>query len=209
MILLADNDVVKKLAICDLLEEAVGALGVSHSEILVLPTARFKLGIAKNSDKARGQLGSKGFDRLKSFLASVGEISITPSPEEQQLFDDAFDIDAGEAILFSASAHYADCVIATGDKRCLRALASLRNAERIIARVGGHVICLEQILMRIIDRFGFELVRNKLVPGCDCDTVLRIAFGSGLSATEEGVRRCLTVYTGYLRKETGALLIDS
>ena len=208
MICLADNDIVKKLAICNLLDETVRALGVSHSEILVLPSARFKLGVAKNPDKARSQLGSDAFDRLKLFLANVGVISVTPPPDEQLLFDDALDIDSGEAILFAASAHYADCVIATGDKRCLRALSCLPNAERIIARISGRVICLEQIVMRIIDRFGFEVVRDRVIPVCDCDTVLRVAFGSGLMATEENVRRCLTVYTGYLRNETGVLLID-
>lgn len=208
MICLADNDIVKKLAICNLLEETAGALGVSNSEILVLPTARFKLGVAKNPDKARAQLGNDAFERLKSFFANVGVISVVPPPDEQQLFDDAFDIDSGEAILFSASAHYANCIIATGDKRCLRALSCLPNGERIIARVEGRVICLEQIVTRIIDRFGFEVVRDRVFPVCECDTVLRAAFGSGLMATEENVRHSLTAYTDHLRKETGLLLID-
>jgi hypothetical protein len=208
MICLADNDIVKKLAICNLLEECVGALGVSHGEILVLPTARFKLGVAKNPDKARSKLGAASFDRLKSFLDQVGVIDTLPSPTEQLLFEDSLDIDAGEAILFSASAHYAGCLIATGDKRSLRALATLPNAEPIIDRVAGRVICFEQILMRVIGHTGFDLVRNRVVPVCDCDIVLRVAFGSGLDATEESVMRCLEIYTGYLRDETGALLIN-
>jgi len=208
MICLADNDIVKKLAICNLLEEAVGALGVSHGEILVLPTARFKLGVAKNPDKARSQLGVTTFDRLKSFLDQVGVIDTVPPPDEQRLFEDAFDIDAGEAILFSASAHYAGCLIATGDKRSLRALATLPNAGKIIDRVAGNVICFEQIVMRIIDHSGFDLVRSKVVPASDCDTVLRVAFGSGLEATEESVIRCFTAYVEHLRNETGPLLIN-
>ena len=100
MICLADNDIVKKLAICNLLDEALNTLGVSHREILVLPTARFKLGVAKNPDKARSQLGSETFDRLKAFLDRVGVIDVAPPPEEQQLFNDALEIDTGEAILF-------------------------------------------------------------------------------------------------------------
>ena len=100
MICVADNDIVKKLAICNLLDEAVGALGASHAEMLVLPTARFKLGVAKNPDKARARLGNETFDRLSSFLSKVGVIDTMPPPDEQKLFDDAFDIDTGEAILF-------------------------------------------------------------------------------------------------------------
>ena len=100
MICLADNDIVKKLAICNLLDEAMIALGVSPAEILVLPTARFKLGVAKNPDKSRSQLGIETFDRLKSFLDKVGVIHSAPPADEQRLFDGALDIDTGEAILF-------------------------------------------------------------------------------------------------------------
>jgi hypothetical protein len=207
MICLADNDIVKKLAICNLLDEAVDALGVARDEILVLPTAKFALGIAKKPEKARAKLGNDVFERLESFLASVGEISETPSEEEQRLFDDALDVDPGEAVLFSASAHFPDCLIATGDKRSLRALSSLANAEGIIVRLAGHIICFEQIMVRIINQTGFDLVRTRVVPTCDCDTVLRVAFGSGLEATEDGVRRSLAVYTEYLRNETGVLLV--
>lgn len=59
MICLADNDIVKKLAICNLLDEAMIALEVSPAEILVLPTARFKLGVAKNADKTRAHWESR------------------------------------------------------------------------------------------------------------------------------------------------------
>ncbi len=52
-----------------------------------------------------------------------------------------------------------------------------------------------------------EAVRDRVVPACDCDTVLRAAFGSGLTATEENVRHSLTAYTDHLRQETGPLLI--
>lgn len=140
MICLADNDIVKKLAICNLIDEAVSALGVSLDEILVLPTARYKLGVAKHPDKARANLGIETFDRLASFLNSVGVIGVVPPPDEQRLFDDALDIDPGEAILFSASAFYSRCYIATGDKRSLRALVSLPKAEKIVERLSRHVL---------------------------------------------------------------------
>jgi hypothetical protein len=206
MICLADNDIVKKLAICNLLDEAVGALEVSLEEILVLPTARFKLGIAKKPEKTIASLGIETFRRLESFLESVGVIDIVPPPDEQRLFDDAMDIDPGEAILFSASAVYSDCYIATGDKRSLRALVAIPHAEKIVERLNHHILCFEQIVLRCIDHVGFELVRSKIVPASDCDTALRAAFGSGLEAQEESVTRCLISYIEHLRRETGQLL---
>jgi hypothetical protein len=207
MICLGDNDIVKKLAICNLLDEAVGALGITHGDVLVLPTARFKFGVARNSEKARAQLGAETFDRLSSFLGQVGVITAAPPLDEQKLFEDAIDIDTGEAILFSAMSHYPGCLLATGDKRCLRALASLPNAEHIVARMSGNVICFEQLMTRIIDHTGFAVFRTRVIPACDCDTVLRVAFGSGLEATEEGVRRTFEVYTQDLRQGTGSLLV--
>ncbi len=57
MILISDNDILLKLAICDLLDESLAELGATHAEVFVLGTARFKLGIAKNPDKTKAKLG--------------------------------------------------------------------------------------------------------------------------------------------------------
>ena len=43
MICLFDNDLIKKLAICDVLGEAMAALQTTLAEVLVLPTARYVL----------------------------------------------------------------------------------------------------------------------------------------------------------------------
>ena len=62
--------------------------------------------------------------------------------------------------------------------------------------------------MRCIDHVGFDLVRSRVIPTSDCDTALRVAFGSGLEATKESVTHCLLSYTEHLRNETGPLLVD-
>ena len=43
MICLTDNDLILKLAVCDLFEEALAALETTHHEVYVLPSARFVL----------------------------------------------------------------------------------------------------------------------------------------------------------------------
>jgi hypothetical protein len=77
----------------------------------------------------------------------------------------------------------------------------------VCVRLSGKIICFEQIVVRLIDRYGFVSILNKIVPGRDCDTALRAIFGSGLSATEEQVRGGLESYINHLRKDTGALLV--
>jgi hypothetical protein len=209
MICLSDNDIIKKLAICNLLDEMLAVLEAGHGDVRVLPSAKFVLGIAKQPEKARARYGSAVFDRLADFLGKVRELSAPPSPEEQLLFDDAIGIDPGEAVLFSATAEYTDFLLATGDKRSLRALVGLPAPNAVMARLVGRVICFEQILVRVMKLYGFDHLLDRAVPAVDCDTVLRAIFGSGLDAVETNVRGSFDAYIRHLRGETGSLLIDA
>ena len=124
------------------------------------------------------------------------------------LFDAALGIDPGEAILFSATAAFPDFLLATGDKRSLKVLAEL-PANSVTARLAGRVICFEQVLIRIHASFGFDHLRDKVVPVVDCDTALRAVFGSGLDAVEGIVLAGFASYIRHLRNETGSLLVDA
>ncbi len=208
MICLSDNDLIRKLAACDLLEEALAALEATRDEVFVLPTARYVLlKPIKKPEQAKVRMGEAVFERLKAFLESVQTLSAPPPAAEQQLLDDAVGIDAGEAVLFSSTAHFAEFLVATSDKTSLRALASTPACQPVFQRLQGHVITFEQILVRVIDRIGFESLLAKVVPALHCDTVLRAVFGSGLEATEANVRSGLIGYIEHLRRETNGLLI--
>jgi hypothetical protein len=52
MICLADNDIILKLACCDLLTEAVEVMGVNSDQVLVLNSAIHKLLSPKKPGKA-------------------------------------------------------------------------------------------------------------------------------------------------------------
>jgi hypothetical protein len=102
MILLSDNDILLKLAICDLLDETLADLGATHDEVFVLGTAQFKLGIARNPKKRKLKFGDDVFARLKTFFDQVQTLG-EPDPDVLRSFDDIVGIDAGEAVLFSSS----------------------------------------------------------------------------------------------------------
>jgi hypothetical protein len=70
-------------------------------------------------------------------------------------------IDRGEALLISATANVDVFWLTTGDKRCINAVAS-SGLEDIERRLAGRVVCLEQVILKLIDREGFELVRDYL-----------------------------------------------
>jgi len=149
--------------------------------------------------------------RLVEFLSSVGEISDYSAADHQLLedLDDSIEIDAGEIVLLSATGLVPEYLPLTGDKRCLRAVATCPKCADIAHRIRGRVVCFEQIICRIIDSVGFEHVRAKVVPALHtCDTALRAAFGSGTLATQENSVACLRGYIDELRTLPIDLLVQ-
>ncbi len=205
MIVLADNDVIKKLAYCDLYDEFFQAFGVSSEEIFVLNTARPVL----TAPRHRRHLDDDSFGRLTAFLDAVEVITASPDADEQIALAEQQNIDTGEAVLFSIANQLKDSLLATGDKRSLESLAATadRTCQRLCKKLTGKVVCFEQILEKILDLAGFDAIRDRLIDGRDCDKVLAIVLGSGLNAPEETVREGLTSYIKDLRRRTGALLV--
>jgi hypothetical protein len=203
-----DNDIIVKLAALDLFDDALKALGVTYGEVFVLSTAKFKLGVAKNSAKAKARYGELVFDRIAAFVNQVQQVESAPSVEEQALLADVPGIDPGEAILISAASQNPTSLLATGDKRALSALVAAPKCSPVVVRLDGRFICLEQIVLRTINSLGFQVVLDRVLPGIECDSALRAVFGSGRLAQEPGVRAALKSYVDDLRGKSGALLID-
>lgn len=198
VIYLTDNDIVEKLAVCDLLDDTLAAYEATRSDVCVVPTLRYRID-GKAKARAERRLGEAAVARILDFLQGVQEIR-DYSSEDHALLADIDEIDAGEVVLLAATATAADFLLMTGDKRCLRKLATCPECHAIAARVQSRVVCLEQMILRLIDRFGFDHVLSKIVPVLfGCDTALRAAFGSGIHSTESNVTECLQDYINELR----------
>ncbi|MFT3883067.1 MAG: hypothetical protein QM703_25875 [Gemmatales bacterium] len=207
MILLSDNDILKKLACFDLFEEFLSAFRCSTAEIFILNTARFVL----TSKKMQKRFDTDSFARLTDFLGQVQIITQAPDPIDLAELTEEPTIDAGEAVLFSIATDMENAILATGDKRSLIGLVEASVDEnpaiqRIVEQLSGKVISFELIIERIIDVHGFETVRNKLVKGCDHDKTIALVLGSALDANEEKFREGLVSYINDLRKNTSTLL---
>lgn len=202
MIYLSDNDIVEKLAVCNLLDDTLASFEATRSDVYVIPTLRHRIG-GKVRTKAEKRLGSEAVERILNFLDEVQVIK-EYSAEDHQLLDDVVGIDPGETILLAATAVFPDCRLLTGDKRCLRTVATCPECESIARRIQGRVVCFEQVLCHLIDHFGFDHVLAKVVPVLSCDNALRAAFGSGIQSTKANSVACLQSYIGELR----ALPID-
>jgi len=206
---LVDKDVIYKLAMCNLLDDSLAALDLARTDVYVLPTAKYKFGVArKRPSIGERRYGAEVFARIRDFLGNAREIDAAGLSEELQLLASIDGIDAGEAVLFSATAEFDQYLLATGDKTSLRALALAPACRPVAQRIRGHVICLEQIVKRLIQHFGFLFVKNKIVPSRACDTALSAAFGSGWDATESNVLAALDSYINELRSLPINLLTD-
>ena len=209
MIVLADNDILLKFARCDLFDKFMSAFSLVAEDIRILKTARFSV----SSKKHRSRIGEPSYSRLTAFLERVADIDIEPDPTTIAALSEQTDknIDAGEAALFAICPRMPNAIIATGDKKSLVGLVTAGQVDATCAKLCGaledRILCFEHALERILNHFGFESIRQKLIEGRECDRGLALWLGSGLQATEESFREGLQSYLDELRRSAGALLM--
>lgn len=202
-----DNDIVSKLASCDLLDEAITSLESQNPFVRILSTFKHRFGITNEKRRAviEQQIGKPAFERIVAFQEAVREVE--PAREDLLLLlDDLAGIDTGEAQLFAAASEVPNALVVTGDKRSLRCLAKAEVCKPIVRSLTGRVVCFEQVIKRVIAVTTFDRARRKIIPGVACDTALQVAFGMGLDAQESNVIGSLDRYIEDLRNETSCLL---
>ncbi len=182
MSLFLDNDVLGKLASWNLLEDGIRACGFELSDVRYLPTARFWLGLA---GKKECNYPPEVQDRLRALLSAGQPCADDPAAHDAVL-PKVDDIDPGEAILLAQAARSASSLLATGDKRCIRAVVAAPGCSTFVQMLAGRVLCLEQVLLRAIERLGFDEVKKRVVGSNQLalDTAVRAAFGSGMQADD-------------------------
>jgi hypothetical protein len=207
VILLSDNDIIGKLAACDLLPAALVVLGTTTEEVYVLGTARYVLGVSGKKKARRFDEDTVG--RIRGFLDSVQELPAPLPLGDLAALNEVPGIDPGEAILYAAAANYAEFLLATDDRNSLRALrAAGASCPGVVERLNGRVITFLQVIDRLIRHLGFDEVRARVAPVRHCDTGLRALFGSGLAATEANVLEGLASNFQHLRAEAGDLVVS-
>lgn len=196
-----DNDAILKLVACNLFWEAVTSLGLTQADLRVLSDAKY---VFRKSRRVVQKYPQAIRDSAISIVEGCTKIQPELSEELQILQIEG--IDPGENLLISATRYEASFYLATGDKRCLTALAAEPQLAEIRQRLIGRVICLEQLILRLIYNQGFDLVLTKVLPAREYDTALKAIFGSGERATQENVLQALEGYIEDLRKTTEGLL---
>lgn len=176
MIVLADNDLIVKLARCDLLKSLPEILGCAFDEIRIAPAARFQL-MPSKPEKALRKCGDQAtVERLAAFLDVVRDVEAVTDLDMLGRLAAVPKIDSGEQLLFTACACNADAILLTGDRAALRALA---NNQEIVGdvykKLARRVITFESALLIARKLYGFETIKARLLayPDYSDDKMLR------------------------------------
>ncbi|QSA98719.1 hypothetical protein [Methylococcus sp. EFPC2] len=194
MILLADNDIILKLAQCDMLGDLPELLGESTDEILVTPTARYQL-LPKNAVKAREKCGSEVVvERVQAFLDMAKVIPAIIDQDLLKTLSGIDRIDDGEALLFAAASELAGSLLITGDRKALCALlANVDLIPLLVPALNGRVVTFESAILLALHKFGFAIVKQKLLGCPKPDAMLRLLLKPDMR--ESDLIDCLVSYS--------------
>jgi hypothetical protein len=204
-----DNDIILKLATCSLFEKTLNTFGVEINQVKILETFQYKF--KRQPQRKRSTNPVKYNLETALFIAeSCGKISINNINQEDFIQLQKIEgIDVGEAILLSYVSYLNQqnnlSYLLTGDKRCLKKL-NTPEINHITGYLQGKIWCLEQLIFKDIEIYGFKCIQEKIYPVRDCDTNLKLIFGYSRESTENEVRAALETEIRQLQKDTENLL---
>lgn len=189
MIILADNDIVHKLACCDLLDSFLEWLGSPPAHVWVIATIPFVLRKKLKNNPA-------ALACLEAFLLKTQPVPVA----SLELLERYVQLDEGERQMLAVLVEDQSITrLVTGDKRALRQIAGMSADDAALKqRLGeARIDCLESVMLGLIDHFGHAEVNAKASLGVDSDKVLKMTFGPA-----RGEAHAREVLSAYLKEVT-------
>lgn len=158
-----DNDVAVKMAQWGLLKRFGQHLTKQGgADLFMVSTLRYRFKLDDPS-KAAAMLGSAAaVTQLTEFMALCKPAKGHNVAVAKSLTD-VPSVDAGEATLFAAAAHYDAALVDTGDKNALRALGALGAGHTAVMALIDKVACLEQTVEYLVGRWSFSDVSKAVL----------------------------------------------
>lgn len=194
MIVLADNDVILKLAQCDLLDALSHLLAAPIGDIYISSTAKFQL-LPKNPQKALAKCGNEAsLERVTRFLAAAQTVPVVANLALLARMAEIPGIDGGEQQLFAAAVELAPATLLTGDRRALGAvLGAQGQIPEVYQSLVDQVLTFESALLLALHCFGFEVLKGKLLALPKLDGVLKYVVKPSMQ--EADLVECLVSYS--------------
>lgn len=208
LIHLLDNDFLIKLARWDLLDDFLTAYGITVADIRAIISLRTRVYFGGNRNRPNLSLVGTpaAAERLHRFLQTV-KPPLPTDPHFTEIAVGVPNFHDGEVVLVSALCAGGGQYVYTGDKNAIRAMVGFRDTP-FDAKFRNRVICLEQAILRIIDKHGFVHAREKISSDIEADQGMRDYCFSLLGQTqEEASRKCLEKKIAELQVDCGGILL--
>lgn len=176
-----DNDVLLKGACYGLLLEMASAIPASADQVGILGAAKFV--VTKSLDNKNY---SSNANEAKNHLQEFIENASTLEPTEDELTFAAelehiaqragVGLDGGESQLTAMVLIRNYDWFVTGDKRAIAALGYLRDNDQHLKEIDGKVLCLEQIVERLLSSSDPIIIRNTICSEPNADKALTISL---------------------------------
>lgn len=191
MIVLSDNDLILKLAQCDLLDHLEELLRSGPDQILITATARYQL-LKKTPEKGIASCGNEAtYDRLKAFFDRTAVLPAIQDLELLAKLATVSGIDSGEQQLFAAMLELDAPLLLTDDKRSLESLRNNANyLDNVLSAVSGQVVTFATVLLLAVECLGFPIVKQKLLGNPKPDGMLRLVLREDM--TQDNFIDCLS-----------------
>ena len=199
--LLADNDVLLSAAHWGLLDQVPTIASATWANVAALSSLPPRV---KKSDPKLFQDPAVAA-AMVPFLSQCAPLP-NPDSEVIAILQGRHDIDVGEQLLLAAACNVPHAFVLTGDKRAIRALATLR-AEGLLPQLSGRLLCLEQWIWHVLSALGpGELVeRFRRCP--DRNQAVRAVLGRVGQKSAEEIREGLASYISELDDDAPDLLV--
>lgn len=210
----ADNDVLLKGACYGLLKPLVSTVS-GRDPVGILGASRFV--VAKKI--ARNQLRGDPARAAASFATFVSENEILePSLDERHMAgifeaiaqELALNLDVGESQLLAILICRCLPCLLTGDKRAIKSIERLLDADERVNGAAGKVRCLEQLVLDTLKVIDALAIRAAICAEPNVDRALTICFSCGSSQVNSTtIHEGLESYIADLRSHAPRVLATS
>lgn len=226
-----DNDIILKLVTFNLFDDTLRSFSIDTTQVKILDTFKYKVGNPIRRKRGK-QVSNASLENIEEALQitkdfiTISETNfdidtikiftklrdyftkLNNASETSQKIDE--NKDKGEAALMSyiyylSKQGHRNNYLLTSDKKCLRDLNNSGFTD-VIEHLNGKVWCLEQLILKYIEEFGFDIIQPKIYPVRDCDKNIKMIFGYSIEASEDVVKENLEKEIIVLRQDTGNLL---
>ncbi len=182
-----------------ILEDTVNALGFNLSSAFHLQPFPYML----KKGRAFAHVPQSVRQASLNDCSKISPLSAAPDPKAVADLANILDIDAGEAAIFGVMYKNPVFYMASGDKRCMRALARAGAVDYVRNSIAGRVICLEKICLELISTYDVATVASRLAPVASTHKGLSSYFSPGNVAYPSRCHNAITRDFQYLRREVG------